>query len=1696
MWNSYHQMPRTYWLGSRATRFLVYFALRAGRPNHQRHNPFGCWFRDENCLQLSFVVFLEKCAPLVNSLNFGIASPLLLGLPPLQLALIKTPFALHQLTLLTSNKSSPSYTFLDQAALKVETAPPVFSSTGVFPGQGLKESNQCGLNLPAKMKGFGMNQPSVNQFAMNQSLINSSPFMGNPSGGMNLQGMSQRMDSRGMVGQTPPGYLPRFAGPLHNMGQPNLHPPGPPMIPHGDQQGDSRLSGDKMSLREAVHQLTMETKSIPNKWAVDVGSSGNSSAVMGMNPMPSSQVIEERRTLQSRYNTESATSILASFGLSNEDLEELSRYPDDQLTPENMPVILREIRLRKMNRQGPSVSAQSRGVGESVQSKVFDYGHSSKLGFNDEPVQTRLFNDPIDDQRRKDYRGMYTQGMDSHRSDNTEERFRTEKSMGHVGFQKEDINKQIFPITPTNKMGASSGQNSFSGTPPGLPIEVLNRKLLRDKNQSTPDHTSDLQMGTQQMSNMPSFQMANQPPNFSVGGPPTSYPLGNHPDLQPGGSPMNFPSHTDGSMRPPTMPPPAGPASYGKGNWSSRSPQPDPAKTKLLPTPSMMNDYYAASPRIFPHMCSLCNIECKHIKDWIQHQNTTTHIESCRQIRSKYPDWNPQALGALRNEANQDRSPRGRSGSGSNSPRHSRSSGPSHRLRRSRSPDKFTRPRSRSRSPRRAVRRSPRRSRSPRRISRASPRYRKTSSGERSSRKTSRTPGNIALSAFIFFFFFFFQLRFCPLLGMPVTLSSQNFFSKAKLSFGAWKGTHERIFADIIEAEESKPRPEIHDEFVHLKNLPKEGYTDLEVAYAGLRFGKVNNYVVIRNKRKAILHLDSAKNARAMYNFSLNYPCNLGNTTLKCTLSSKRKPLPGETVIAEDSDAGSEVENIDEVECTQMVSDGSAKTKLTDTNADHSSASGILSSSSNTESKNNAVQPTKNIQKGETEEKVVTLSSKPLVKPGGLKKKVLKKKSAIALEPFAKTLKFKRIALKPKVVKKTKPKGKGVDTVTDQVQSLEEACKTITEAPTPGLVTDKAGQDSQKSAHGALNGGINPTTEPKGTVSDGRKTIVKNGVETANSDKNSSEKIPPKASEKKANKDQTKVEVKNPSTTRSGVSKKGISSNQSSTVTAKQGGSTQKMTLTKSGENQKTSSKTDVSKTSVPNAGKGPGSNTSKPSLSTSRRDTGRFVSAVQEKDGIGDSRSVSKSRERDDRLSTSKDDESNKSSAKRSPKPSKSAEPKESLEDQEMFPFNMDEFVTVDEIVEESVEEDVSEKPEEAGKSPSKIAETVSNESSKDIAPKDANSKKRESSTASKQDHSFVTLDEVGEEDAFAAQPESSPEDIKQHQIPIIEHKKNRHTGKAHPSVMALDEVSDEEDFVEGKAVCKAQRIATGSKEKRGGLSLGRVKAVDETKASKASNDGACTIHEEARTGVKAGESKMDIDDQVLVTVDEFNEDDEDFMHNLFSEEHQFVTVDEIGDEDEEDDKPHDEIKAAHKSETVNSTKSTSEKGEKKKPEGLTSQTPVKPNTRSSTSGKPKDSSVKSTIIKRSLRSESKSPTATPKKRQQVEAMQQSNLNTAATDQKTVKDASKDEVESKRRKLDLPAKMLPYDPKIAVGLEFLIPKTGYFCELCSLFYMDDSSKIKHCKTLRHYNCVEKHMAQQQELHRTGDSSSEVQEEL
>lgn len=120
----------------------------------------------------------------------------------------------------------------------------------------------------------------------------------------------------------------------------------------------------------------------------------------GPKPPGPAPVLEQNSNPQNRYTPESASSILASFGLSNEDLEELSRYPDDQLTPENMPRILREIRIRKMGHAVPGLHAPSRGdepVGESgggaaVKGKVIDYGHASKYGYTEDPLEICTYN--------------------------------------------------------------------------------------------------------------------------------------------------------------------------------------------------------------------------------------------------------------------------------------------------------------------------------------------------------------------------------------------------------------------------------------------------------------------------------------------------------------------------------------------------------------------------------------------------------------------------------------------------------------------------------------------------------------------------------------------------------------------------------------------------------------------------------------------------------------------------------------------------------------------------------------------------------------------------------------------------------------------------------------------------------------------------------------------------------------------------------------------------------------------------------------------------------------------------------------------------------------------------------------------------------------------------------------------------------
>ncbi|XP_041435284.1 zinc finger protein 638 isoform X2 [Xenopus laevis] len=629
--------------------------------------------------------------------------------------------------------------------------------------------NQSGMNFN-RMAHPGMNQGGMNQGGMNQGGMNQGGMNqgGMNQGGMNQGGMNQGGMNQGGMNQGSMGFHSEIKGPGFGIRPHGMDPPGqflgrapepmgmkgmPPRAPmHGTPERalgpqaypQQRFGGPSTSVRPGPQRMQSQNpdvapgmnllmkqspsdlllgKDIPlhessrhlgneKQWEPR-GTFGNIPPSTGMKQMPSSQISDHHK----RYTTESASSILESFGLSNEDLEELSRYPDDQLTPSNMPVILRDIRMRKIGRPGaPDHSGGRRPTSDVLPSKVIDYGHSSKYQFKEESVPIRNF-----DSSRKD-------GKD----------FKPAATPKRMDSQK--VNPPNKPASSVKKQPEKPTSNLMDNKIPTISVTRQNqRPAKQDRPQSTnivveqPVVQSTLKSEVPNVEHPPALT-ANQPEVPAIG----------HSDTQVASYTEARADHIPtlvnrGNYQPPPDPP--GDAARFPPKWSPGLSLPETEKMKRLPTPSMMNDYYAASPRIFPHICSLCNLQCRVLKDWIKHQNTQGHIESCRQLRLRFPDWNPHELAPLRDD-DKDKSDGSskRSKSRSNSPRRSRRSGSGHRARRSRSrsPRLAGRVRTRSRSPKRPVR-SPRRSRSPHRRSRSP---RRSSSPRRTRRPRSSRSGS------------------------------------------------------------------------------------------------------------------------------------------------------------------------------------------------------------------------------------------------------------------------------------------------------------------------------------------------------------------------------------------------------------------------------------------------------------------------------------------------------------------------------------------------------------------------------------------------------------------------------------------------------------------------------------------------------------------------------------------------------------------------------------------------------------------------------------------------------------------------------------------------------------------------------------------------------------------------------------------
>ncbi|XP_034857228.1 zinc finger protein 638 isoform X5 [Mirounga leonina] len=856
-----------------------------------------------------FVLFLENFAPLVNSLNLGIANPLLLGPSPLHFAQIKTQLALQQLNAVASHSSTPPYTLLNQAFLKIAMSRPRFNPRGNFPLQRPRAPNPSGMRPPG-------------------------PFM--RPGSMGLPRFYPAGRARGIPH--------RFAGheSYQNMGPQRMN------VQVTQHRTDPRLTKEKLDFHEAQQK---KGKPHGSRWDDEP----HISASVGVKQSSITQVTEQSPQVQSRYTKESASSILASFGLSNEDLEELSRYPDEQLTPENMPLILRDIRMRKMGRRLPSLPSQSRNKetlgNEAVSSNVIDYGHASKYGYTEDPLEVRIYDPEIPtDEVKNEFRSQQSISA-SVPTPNVicNSMFPVEDVFRQMDFPSESSNNQsFFPVESGTKMSGLHISGGQSVLEPVKPVsqsisqtvnQTMNQSLIPPSMNQQP-FSSELISAVSQQERIPHEPVIN---SSNVHGS--------------GGSKKNYQSEADIPIQ--------SPFGIVKASWLPKFSHADAQKMKRLPTPSMMNDYYAASPRIFPHLCSLCNVECSHLKDWIQHQNTSTHIESCRQLRQQYPDWNPEILPSRRNEGNRKENETPRRRSHSPSPRRSRRSSSSHRFHRSRSPVRYIY-RPRSRSPKichRFISRYRSRSRSPYRMRnpfRGSPKCFRSVSPERTSRRSVRSSDrkkaleDVVQRSGI-------GSEFSKQKHLEIVDKGHSPAQKPKIGSGSKPsvkstnptkgdgnlgGHSARYKAKNIEDDtlpECKPVSEKavsiqrklrKDQSSHygsvllISELPEDGCTEEDIRKIFQPFGKVNDVLVVPYRKEAYLEMEFREAVTAVMKYIETTPLLIKGKSVKVCVPGKKKSqnkeMKKKTADSKKASAATLKKDIDASKAVETVTSASA----------------------------------------------------------------------------------------------------------------------------------------------------------------------------------------------------------------------------------------------------------------------------------------------------------------------------------------------------------------------------------------------------------------------------------------------------------------------------------------------------------------------------------------------------------------------------------------------------------------------------------------------------------------------------------------------------------------------------------------------------------------------------------------------------
>ncbi|KAL8206474.1 UNVERIFIED_CONTAM: hypothetical protein K2H54_004737 [Gekko kuhli] len=337
--------------------------------------------------------------------------------------------------------------------------------------------------------------------------------------------------------------------------------------------------------------------------------------------------------------------ILTTFGLSVDDLKKLSQYPDDQLTPENMPVLLQAIQKSKQAPKVPTLPSKSTeketissadGSGPTVKKNVIDYGHKSKYGYSEGPVEANA-SPTATVESTKGFRTQQPASVPAAVSGLiSNPKNLTKELMRQVGYQAGTPSLQASPGENPAKKVPLAERPTCAAVPPVMPPAVPPVPQAVTRPVTLPIVSPAVNQSSFVHELMELLRRHGRSEHTARADPP------NRP-CQAVAAQKSFRKEAGEPFR--------SPFGMVKASWLPDLSQTEKQKEEKLPTSLQMCDYYSVTPRIFPRTCSLCNEDCMDKKDWLQHQNTFLHNENCRQLLHQFPDWAPENPSSPKSES-------------------------------------------------------------------------------------------------------------------------------------------------------------------------------------------------------------------------------------------------------------------------------------------------------------------------------------------------------------------------------------------------------------------------------------------------------------------------------------------------------------------------------------------------------------------------------------------------------------------------------------------------------------------------------------------------------------------------------------------------------------------------------------------------------------------------------------------------------------------------------------------------------------------------------------------------------------------------------------------------------------------------------------------------------------------------------------